>query len=121
MGLGQRAGGDELRPTGVGDGDNFKAFKQTYPGKSASLYSCKTCHQHAIGRKGDLNPYGASLQKAVAPGTANKLTEANFQAVEKEDADSDGVSNLDEINAGTNPGDPASVPAKGGADQSQTK
>lgn len=89
---------------------NFKTFKETYPGKEPKYYSCKVCHQGAIGKKGDLNAYGLALQKSKAPTDAKKLTEADFRAVEKDDADNDGVSNGDEITAGTFPGDPASVP-----------
>ena len=42
--------------------DNLKSYKQAYPGKDAKTYTCKTCHQGAIGKKGDLNAYGQSLQ-----------------------------------------------------------
>ena len=91
--------------------DNFKTFKQTYPGKDPKFYSCKVCHQSAIGKKGDLNAYGLALQHLKAPADAKKLTEEDLRAIEKDDADGDGASNLDEINAGTAPGDPVSVPA----------
>ena len=92
------------RPAGA-TMDNLKSFKEAYPGKAAG---CKACHGGAIGRKGDLNAYGQALQKSKAPGDAKKLTKQDYQAVEKTDADADGVSNLDEINKGTGPGDPAS-------------
>lgn len=91
--------------------DNLKSFKQTYPGKEPKAYSCKVCHLGAIGKKGDLNAYGLALQKLKAPADAKKLTEKDFKAIEKVDADKDGASNLDEITAGTFPGDPVSVPA----------
>ncbi|GEM_PF-2022980 len=95
--------------------DNVKSFKAAYPGKEAKAYSCKTCHQNAMGKKGDLNAYGVALQalslQPKAPVDAKKLTEADYRAIEKDDADKDGASNLDEITAGTAPGDPASVPA----------
>ena len=91
--------------------DNFKRFKEAYPGKAATAYSCKVCHLGALGRKGDLNPYGLSLQKRKAPADAKKLTTEDLRTVEAEDADGDGASNLDEITAGTAPGDAASVPA----------
>ena len=88
--------------------DNLKSLKEAYPGKTAA---CKECHLGAIGKTGDLNAYGLALQKAKADG-AKKLTPADYKAIETQDADQDGASNLDEINAGTNPGDPASTPAK---------
>ena len=55
--------------------------------------------------------YGLALQKLKAPADAKKLTEKDLRAVEKGDADADGVSNLDEITAGTALGDPVSFPA----------
>ena len=32
--------------------ENLKSFKEAYPVKSVT---CKTCHESAIGKKGDLN------------------------------------------------------------------
>ena len=99
--------------------DNVKSFKLAYPGKDAKAYSCKVCHLGAMGTKANLNPYGLALQKsktteskAPPAADAKKLTEKDYRAIEKDDADGDGASNLDEINAGTAPGDPASVPPK---------
>ena len=89
--------------------DNLKSYKAAYPGKEPKAYSCKVCHEGAIGKKDNLNAYGLALQKYKAA-AAKKLTEEDYRAVEKEDADKDGVSNLDEINAGTAPGDPSSTP-----------
>ena len=92
--------------------DNFKTFKEAYPGKEAKAYSCKICHLNAMGKKGELNAYGLALQKLKAPADAKKLTGEDIRALEKDDADKDGASNLDEINAGTAPGDSASIPKK---------
>ncbi|MBI3996995.1 MAG: hypothetical protein HY352_04980 [Candidatus Omnitrophica bacterium] len=90
--------------------DNFKSYKAAYPGKDAKAYSCKVCHQHPVGRAGDLNAYGKALQQSKAQIGAKKLTVEDYRASEKGDADSDGASNVEEINAGTSPSDPASVP-----------
>ena len=90
--------------------DNMKSYKAAYPGKDPKAYSCKVCHNAAIGKKGDLNAYGEALQKSKAPADAKKLTVDDYRAIESEDADGDGASNLAEITAGTNPSDPASVP-----------
>ena len=85
--------------------DNLKTYKAAYPGKPAT---CKTCHQGAVGKKGDLNAYGTALQTSKGgPGKALKLTTEDVKAVEKGDADHDGVSNGDEIAAGTPPGETA--------------
>lgn len=91
--------------------DNLKSYKQAYPGKEPKAYSCKVCHQGAIGKKDDLNAYGQALQKVKVHVDPKKLTVEGYRAIEAEDADGDGVSNLDEIKAGTSPGNPASVPA----------
>ena len=39
---------------------NLVSFKKAYP--AAQGISCKTCHQNAVGRKGDLNPYGLAVE-----------------------------------------------------------
>lgn len=89
---------------------NHKSFKAAYPDKDAKVYSCKTCHLNAIGKKGEHNAYGAALQQLTGAGKAMDLTVENYRAIEQDDADADGASTLHEINAGTNPGDPASTP-----------
>ncbi|MBI3087318.1 MAG: hypothetical protein HYY91_00295, partial [Candidatus Omnitrophica bacterium] len=91
--------------------DNFKSFKQAYPGKDAKAYSCKICHQGAVGKKGDLNAYGAALQTFKAEQGAKKLTVEDYKALDEADADEDGATNLQEWEAGTNWADPKSVPA----------
>lgn len=98
------------RPAGATT-DDLKSFKQAYPGKDAKAYSCKVCHLGAVGKKDEHNAYGLALQALKGPGKALKLTKKDYRAIENDDADGDGASNLDEINAGTWPGDPASVPA----------
>ena len=94
---------------------NVKSYKEAYPGKEPKAYSCKICHQNAIGKKGELNPYGEALVEGTletrkAPKDAKNLTVDDYRAVEAGDADHDGATNLQEIEAGTAPGDPASVP-----------
>ena len=44
--------------------DNLKSFKQAYPGKEPKAYTCKVCHEGAMGKATDLNLYGQAL-KAV--------------------------------------------------------
>ncbi len=94
--------------------DNLKSYKTAYPGKEAKAYSCKACHQGAVGKKGDLNAYGAALQafKAATPADAKKLTEDDYRAFEAADSDGDGATNLQELEAGTDLADPAAVPGQ---------
>ena len=91
--------------------ENLKSYKAAYPGKEPKAYSCKVCHQGMAGKGGDLNAYGEVLSTLAAPVNPKKLVPEDYTAVEAEDADGDGASNLDEITAGTNPADPASAPA----------
>ena len=60
--------------------DNLKTYKQAYPDKAAKT-SCKTCHEGAMGNKGNLNAYGLALQKSKAPADVKKLTADEIKAV----------------------------------------
>ena len=82
--------------------EDQKAFVAKYPDAKAKLGKCSTCHTKAMPKKGeaDLNAYGKDLKETGKP--------ADLAKVEAKDSDADGVKNLDEIKAGTNPGDPAS-------------
>ena len=90
--------------------DNLKRYKQTYPSKKPKAYSCKTCHEHPVGNKTDLNGYGKALEQLPAPTNPKKLTIDDFRAAESADPDQDGATTLQELQAGTDPSDPASVP-----------
>lgn len=61
------------------------------------LNNCTLCHTVPP----VLNSYGSDLKGA----------DRNFAAIENEDSDNDSFSNITEIQAGSFPGDPASVPA----------
>jgi hypothetical protein len=85
--------------------DNQKQFAAKYP-DSKALAKCSTCHVKPLPKKdGDheSNPYGADLKKSIDPKDEKKTLQ--FEKVEKLDSDGDGVSNIDEIKKGTNPGD----------------
>lgn len=71
-----------------------KAFGAAYPQFKST--NCKVCHA----TDNELNPYGADLQK-------NAL---NFKAIEALDSDTDNFTNIEEINAGSGPGDKDSTP-----------
>ncbi len=84
--------------------DIQKAFKEKYPEAKALNTKCSTCHMAKLPKKdGDHknNAYGMDLAKTKKDG------KYDFAAIEKKDSDGDGVSNIDEINKGTNPGDKA--------------
>jgi hypothetical protein len=89
--------------------DNQKAFVAKYPDAKAKLGKCSTCHEKSLPKKEDHenNAYGKDLKAAVIDAKAEKK-EYDFAKVEQLDSDKDGVKNIDEIKAGTNPGDPAS-------------
>lgn len=80
-----------------------KLFMDTYKPKADSELAkakCKICHTKGA----ELNAYGQALK-------GKPKTAASLKAIEKLDSDKDGVSNIDEIKAGTLPGDAKSKPA----------
>ena len=89
--------------------DNQKAFLAKYPDAKAKLGKCTTCHTKPLPKKDDheSNAYGKALAKTVLDAKAEKK-QYDFAKIEDMDSDGDGVKNVDEIKAGTNPGDPAS-------------
>jgi hypothetical protein len=89
--------------------DNQKTFLARYPRAKATLGKCTTYHTKALPKKNDheSNAYGKDLAKNVLDAKAKKK-QYDFAKVEALDSDGDGVKNVDEIKAGTNPGDPKS-------------
>ena len=79
-------------------------FNAQYPGNSFGN-SCSICH----GTLPATDPYGTAL--ADAGGTGGNIDPAVFVAVEGLDSDGDGFTNIQEINAGTFPGNPNSHPS----------
>ena len=61
---------------------NLKSYKAAHPGKEPKAYTCKICHDNAVGKKGDLNAYGLALQQQKGEGNAKALTVEDYQAVE---------------------------------------
>jgi len=91
--------------------DNLKAYKQAYPGKDAKAYSCKICHQGALGKKTDLNAYGKALKQFKGAGSSGKLRADDYRGFEAADLDGDGATNAEELEAGTDPLDSRATPS----------
>ncbi len=73
------------------------------PEKARPL-GCSVCHLDPRGG-GARNPFGKDFEKLALP-SGDKMTEALL----KTDSDGDGISNDSELNAGTFPGNPGSLP-----------
>jgi PKD repeat protein len=83
-------------------------FSTTYPNsQTENLGSCRTCHQSS-GGGGNYNLYGADLRANGASGAGGNCTNVDFaaalRAVEGLDSDSEGNTNIVEIQADTQPG-----------------
>jgi hypothetical protein len=98
---------------------------RTYPNIpdcSGSLVTCSHCHSSVYPTS--WNAFGASVKSKLAPGDAFEAALPDALAgLEQEDADGDGLSNLEELELGTAPGDAASgwsaAPAPEGAGNPQ--
>lgn len=89
----------EARPNGPG------AFCEQYPSSPdclGRLITCDTCHDSTDPVL--WNSYGTAVTIALAGRDFDTYLSEALAAVESEDADDDGESNLDEILIGTNPG-----------------
>jgi hypothetical protein len=75
-------------------------FNSRYKTSGSRLDTCTTCHASSSPSRENLNPYGADFAAA----------NHDFGAIEGKDSDGDGFSNVDEIKAGTFPGDPNENP-----------
>ena len=80
----------------------LSAFNSRYKTSGSHLDTCSTCHASSSPAADNLNPYGKDF------GAAGH----DFGAIEPKDSDGDGFSNIDEIKAGTFPGDPNENPNK---------
>jgi hypothetical protein len=110
----------------------LKKVKEMYPTLDKKIANCGLCHtvnkekkEHPD--KKNLNVYGKELQSEPLMKPAldqkdedeHKFTDEELKAVEAaikavgpKDSDSDGATNEEELALSTNPGDPASTPAK---------
>src|SRR3990167_1443992 len=89
-----------LTPAAQAIPDYLEAWKVRY-GKTTAEATCLVCHTMPKGLV--LNAYGKDLFQA---GLMNDM----FKKTEPLDSDKDGFSNIDEIRAGSLPGNPKSVP-----------
>ncbi|WP_152629537.1 hypothetical protein [Haliangium ochraceum] len=67
------------------------------------LPTCATCHTSTA--PVSWNAYGDQVRDALAPGRFDEALADALRAIELDDADGDGVANLDELMLGTEPGD----------------
>jgi hypothetical protein len=79
--------------------DYLKEFNTKYGTTGSKLDSCTTCHTTTQDAE-HINPYGMDFGKH----------DHDFGAIEQLDSDGDGFTNIDEIHAGTFPGDPNDNP-----------
>ena len=84
--------------------DILKQFKAIYNKPDAN---CTVCHTKPPKR----NPFGKAIEDALNKTSDFVLTKEVMKPLESLDSYGDGFSNIDEINAGTGPGDPTSKPA----------
>jgi len=105
------AGGAQAKPPAGG------VFCTTYPsapGCTGQQPACTYCHVAPPQR----NAFGSQLESHLAPGVPRPLSDSEYsdalpgalEAIEGQDADGDGVSNLEEIQRGTLPSDATSFP-----------
>lgn len=89
----------------------LKGFQAAYPKTKllALANKCTICHIEDS-EENERNVYGADLEKTKHTGGL-----PDFKAVEALDSDGDGFTNIQEINAGSNPSDKSDVPAAVGA------
>lgn len=80
-------------------------FNKTYSidkGSKLGKAACMVCHEKAIG--GKLNAYGKAVQAEMKEEKTKVLKAEVLKAIEKEDANKNGKSNLEDIKADVNPG-----------------
>ena len=88
----------------LGNTPDISLFQSVYPNtRTFSNFTCATCHVN-IAQNSNLNKYGTDYK------TMGRGLFSSFVAIEPLDSDGDGFTNIQEISAGSNPGDPTSNP-----------
>ncbi|MBI1757018.1 MAG: hypothetical protein HY248_03610 [Fimbriimonas ginsengisoli] len=91
----------------------LKVFLATYkvnPRSALGKARCLTCHRPPA--PPIRNPYGKAVEAALHASGSRMITPEMLRSVEKLDSDGDGFSNIEEIRAGTLPGNPKSKPRR---------
>lgn len=83
------------------NGGIFAAFQVAYPNSDTKMAECQICHVSDSGGE-PWNAYGWSIRQGI--NDDGLATLAAITAVEMLDADGNGISNIDEINANAAPG-----------------
>lgn len=97
------AGEAWARPTGP------RAFCETYADAPECMGRSITCNKcHLSTQPVSWNAYGGALLGALDGAAFDDNIASAFASVEDDDSDGDGLSNLEEIELGTDPGDPLS-------------
>lgn len=89
-----------LSPPAQSTPEYMGQFNDRYGTRGSRLDSCMTCHTSESGGAQNMNPYGADFGKHGH----------DFGGIESLDSDGDGFTNVDEIRAGTFPGDRSEDP-----------
>jgi len=90
-----------LAPAAHAESDYLNNWRGLYPGSNSDAASCQLCHGSSTG---DINPYGFAVA-SCNPATSGNISQ-RIQAAEgpNSDGDAGGFTNLEEINASTQPG-----------------
>lgn len=86
----------------------LEVLPAAYPAyeKSLTERSCAACH--VSNEDFGLNLYGKQIAHELVAANTEDLSAGMLQKIETQDADGDGTTNIEEIKAGTDPGDPKS-------------
>ncbi len=85
-----------------------QSFPQASECKETGKVGCETCH----GGLPAVNPFGEDIYKSLGGAALETSMSTAWEAVKNKDSDGDNTSNIEELIAGTKPGDKNSVPAE---------